>query len=178
MSDWVEESKRLLEQAQALHTQMIELHYELDEGIRAGTVSTPDLVDIGFFHRDMENTMREMRSDARKRKETASRLIAYRVAKESLADPSLTARAAGQYATCVPDAVVRPVMPKSDSLEYQVLLRSLGVPEEMIATKALTPHYEHLGEYLKVLSEQGRPMPRGLLDQKVEPSVSYRSKKR
>ncbi|KKN70936.1 hypothetical protein LCGC14_0425380, partial [marine sediment metagenome] len=97
------------------------------------SMSNETMCDFGFFCREAENTLDELRKEVKARKELCGQTIAIRKTQDSLSDPNIKLKVAGQYATGSPDVKMQAKLPKKFTDEYYQITDFFKVPREVAA---------------------------------------------
>lgn len=127
----------------------------------AKDMSSEDMCDFGFFCREAENTLDELRKEVKARKELCGQIIAARKTQESLNDPTIKLKVTGQYATGLPDVKMQAQLPKKFTDEYYQLTDYFGINREIAATGVLRLDWKATGELITQLANDGKPTPEG-----------------
>jgi len=154
--------------------QLIHFHYQLSPEVKEGEIDLSELTDVGYLHREMEKTLEELLRDVRAQKNFLSRILAIKITKRVLRDPTLKLQSKGQLAKAFPDAKVVPKLPRKDDPKYSVLLKALGVEEDSITRQLVMVYWPKFCEYITELTAEGKPLPEGIISSKVEPQVQFR----
>lgn len=136
---------------------------ELIKADRAGSthMSNENMCDFGFFCREAENTLDELRKEVKARKELCGQVIAIRKTQDSMTDPSVKLKVMGQYATGSPDVKMQAQLPKKFTPEYFALTDYFKVPREVAATGVLRLDWKATGEFVTQLANDGHKPPEG-----------------
>lgn len=137
---------------------------ELIKSSRAGGINSmtySDMCDFGFFCREAENTLDELRKEVKARKELCGQIIAMRKTQDSLSDPTVKLKVAGQYATGSPDVKMQAQLPTKFTDDYFKITDYLKVPREVAATGVLRLDWKATGEFITQLAADGHKPPEG-----------------
>lgn len=145
--------------------------------IKSKVLDNSELTDFGYLCRELENLFDELRKEAKARKELCGAIIAYRLIKESLTDPTITMRSKGTLATGTPDIKMQAALPKKFSEEYFQLTTFFGVPRDVAETGILRLDWKKVTEYCTKLTEDGKPIPEGFGKKYPLYSTVYRKTK-
>ncbi len=132
-----------------------------DNGASASGMSNEAMCDFGFFCREAENTLDELRKEVKARKELCGQTIAIRKTQDSLSDPNIKLKVTGQYATGSPDVKMQAQLPKKFTDEYYQITDFLKVPREVAATGVLRLDWKATGEFITQLANDGHKPPAG-----------------
>ncbi len=143
-----------------------------------GAMSYGDLCDFGFFCREAENTLDELRKEVKARKELCGQVIAMRKTQESLSDPNIKLKVAGQYATGSPDVKMQAQLPKKFTDDYFKITDFLQVPREVAATGVLRLDWKATGDLITQLANDGHKPPDGFGKQYPTYVTTFRRKRR
>lgn len=143
--------------------------------VQGAKTPTADLVDAGFFMRQVEYLADTIRKDAKRRKTLISRLLCMRVASGHLKGDEVQLR--GQYATGLAEVSPLPIVPKAGSPEYFKLMEWLGVPSEVVEQGSLRVSFTHMVAHLKRMAAEGKTPPEGLVSIHDDPIVVYRKRR-
>lgn len=125
----------------------------------------PEMADMGFFARELERLLDDMRKDAKSQKELLGKLLCIDVMQESLEDQGNSDDVIhGKYARAECDMKMEAVLPKKGTPEYRKLLEHFGVSDEAIDHGLFSIHWNWMKEYLTELAQQGKKTPPGVLD--------------
>ena len=156
--------QRALEATQAFHTKLLLLLIDASEELKsAGALGRPEIADVGFLCREMENIYDELRKEVKARKELAGRIIAEESARRVTQDPSAEMNVRGTLCTAQPDVKLIPSIPRPGSPEYERLCQHFGVAEEFAGLGVIRYHFNTMVDYLAKLMAEGRPLPDGIV---------------
>lgn len=153
------------------------IHYNMETDPEVEKMSKHTQVDVGFFYREAEDLLDEMRKEMLARREKLGKLLATTVYQEAMTAGSTDTTCVGNFATAKVDVKTLPVMPKRGTEEYQKLMLSMGVASEIVDHGVLEPHFVRLGEYLTTKAAAGLSPLKNVLTTREELTVSYRKKK-
>jgi hypothetical protein len=129
------------------------------------SMSYSDLCDFGFFCREAEQTLDELRKEIKARKEKCGEAIAIRKTQESLTDPNIKLKVTGQYATGSPDVKMQAQLPTfkvgEPNVDYYKLTDYFKVPREVAATGIFRLNWKATGEFVTQLAADGHKPPDG-----------------
>lgn len=135
-----------------------------------------ELCDIGFFCREIERITDEWRKDVKAAKELIGKVLCARRVKATANDeaPDMTVRA--EFSTGSPDVRLTTTFPKRGTTEYEQLLSSMGVKQDIIENGVLVPHWTHMTEHVTALVEAGGNPPPGVQLRAPIYSTTFRRK--
>ena len=136
--------------------------------------SEADLVDYGYLSRELENMLDDLRKECKARKETVGKILANRVTKRVLADPTLKLYATGYFARASPQAGAIPMLPKRNTPEYTELLNRLGFSGHAVEHGLATFNYRRLCEWIAEANSSGNPIPQRLVRSLPNPHCIFR----
>ncbi len=146
-----------------------------------GAMSYGDLCDFGFFCREAENTLDELRKEVKARKELCGQVIAMRKTQESLSDPNIKLKVAGQYATGSPDVKMQAQLPTfkvgEPNVDYYKLTDYFKVPREVAATGIFRLNWKATGDFVTQLANDGHKPPDGFGKQYPTYVTTFRRKR-
>jgi hypothetical protein len=146
--DPVEYFKSRLGHAADDELEMKQMLLQLNPMLQRNALSVGELCDVGFFLRELEAKLDELRKDCSARRSLIGEIIAQRLTKAFLEDPTGSPkRAEGKYSTGTPDVSTHFRVPKVGSREYGELMRSLGVNAKAIEAGAVRPDFNGLADY-------------------------------
>lgn len=145
--------------------------------IKSKALDNAELTDFGYLCRELENLFDELRKEAKARKELCGNIIAYRLIKASLTDPTITMKARGTLATGTPDVKMQAALPKKFTEEYFKITDFFGVPRDVAETGILRLDWKKVTEYCTQLTEDGKPIPEGFGKKYPLYSTVYRKTK-
>ena len=147
---------------------------------RSTEFSPPQLADMGFLCRELENAFDEVRKDAKARKELVAKVLGVRVAQSSIEDPEnpIETPVRGLLCTASPKVQNRARIPGRRSDDYQPFMDHLGVPRETTELKILEPHYVAVNEWLDRLTQEGLPLPPGCTLSSTAYGCDFRRRRR
>lgn len=131
---------------------------------KKGKVAANDLVDFGFFLRELSNLYDEARKECLARMEVISAIVAWHLIQEE------RTKLSGSCARAYPDAKVIWKDPKPGSPEEKDLINFLGLESIPPMTKF---RYKETADFLRNAIEEGREIPDSL-DASANPTVRYR----
>lgn len=172
-----------VEQIREVHDRLIQVHDDLVGELMVNRapiierkLDVGDLADIGYFLRELERHLDEMRKDCKARKELIARLICLH-ATMKMQEGEDSGRVVGKYASANPDLGYVPVLPKRGTPEYDDLMASIGVPKEAYADGLVTPHWKHVQEWLEERAASGQDVPKGVTTRPDYRATFHRRKK-
>lgn len=130
-------------------------------GVGNAGMSNEDMCDFGFFCREAENTLDELRKEVKARKELCGQVIALRKTQDSLSDPNIKLKVTGQYATGSPDVKMQAQLPKKFTDDYYKITDFFKVPREVASTGVLRIDWKASGDFLTQLAADGHKPPDG-----------------
>jgi len=154
--------KELLDESNNFYNLVVGTMIEVTEPMKERELSNEQLVDIGFFCREMETLFNELRKEVKARKDLCGQIVAYSKTKESISDPSIKMTVEGQYAIGTPDVKMQAALPKKDSKEYLRFCKFLGDPEDVAEQGVLKLDWNSVTEFCTQLIAEGKPVPEGL----------------
>lgn len=125
------------------------------------SMSNETMCDFGFFCREAENTLDELRKEVKARKELCGQTIAIRKTEDSLTDPNIKLKVTGQYATGSPDVKMQAKLPTKFTDEYYQITDYFKVPREVAATGVLRIDWKASGDFITQLAADGHKPPDG-----------------
>lgn len=138
----------------------------LYEDARKGLIPPSDLVDVGFFFRELVAQYDEQRKEVLARLEGVSAIIAWNLLTEE------KFKKAGTYATAYPEVKMVWRQPKKGSKEERILCDTLGIPE---VAGPLKFGFKETSALLQRMIEDGVNIP-DEIQARANPTVSYRRK--
>lgn len=132
-----------------------------DTGVGNVGMSNETMCDFGFFCREAENTLDELRKEVKARKELCGQVIALRKTQDSLSDPNIKLKVTGQYATGSPDVKMQAQLPKKFTDDYYKITDFFKVPREVASTGVLRIDWKASGDFLTQLAADGHKPPDG-----------------
>ena len=170
-----EEARLMHEKVEHLRRTIIEYNHEVDAAFTEMTKHTK--VDVGFFYREVENALDEIRKECYARREKISLALGGEVVKDALSSGTTDTSCEGNFAKAFVDVKTLPVMPKRNTPEYQALLQAMGVAVEIAEAGVLEPHFVRLGEYLTTKAGAGLTPFKDFLQVREQVNVTFRRKK-
>lgn len=153
-----------------------QVSYDFLSGLpKLDDLESADLADLGFFCREIENTLDDWRKTTKAFKEKLSSVLAMRI----MQDPAnLNAETAedtvrGKFASAKADLKVFAELPKRGTANYDMLLNFFGVKGD---TELIKPDWQAMKREVTRRAEMGEPQPPGLGKQYPEYTVIYRRK--
>ncbi len=187
-SDVIAEFLQINEEIAGLYNLLYGFMSKNTKGIQAsknggkGAMSYGDLCDFGFFCREAENTLDELRKEVKARKELCGQVIAMRKTEESLSDPNIKLKVAGQYATGSPDVKMQAQQPTfklgEPNVDYYKLTDYFKVPREVAATGIFRLSWKATGDFITQLAADGHKPPDGFGKQYPAYVTTFRRKRR
>lgn len=173
---WAESRMR---EAEQMLERTMQLGAEVTTALQANArmFDEPQLCDMGFMFREIEQLLDEARKEATRRKDVMGTLLAAIIARRCVngGEP----KAAGRLATATIDVKTRVNMPKKGTPEWHSLLTHLGVSEEARQREVLQLHWTHVQEWITELESKGiAPPPELSKTLRTEATCTYRRKKR
>jgi len=153
--------QKVFEEAQLLYNLVYGFLSEATPAIKSKALDNIELTDFGFLCRELENLFDELRKECKARKELCGSIIAYRLIKKSLTDPTITMKSKGVLAIGTPDIKMQVALPKKFTEEYFQLTDFFGVPRDVAETGVLRLDWKKVTEYCTKLTEDGKPIPEG-----------------
>lgn len=155
---------------QAMDLELKTLTGSIPDRMQKETV--PQLVDCGFACRELGAIFQSLKVSFESRQHTISRMLAARVAQKQLMGETPVLR--GELASASPDVDVKPKLPKSDSEDHKLLMKHLGVSDELIENDTLRPSWTTLQKIVKDKLAAGEPLPPGIQNTYTDATVVYR----
>lgn len=170
-------TKRIYNRFFELYTESYQYMMDQIERIKKeGEFSNPDLTDIGFLWRELENLLDDARKEAKAKKELISKILAMRKTREFMDDPSIDLTVHGKIAYGSPNVRQVPGLPRPGTPHYKKLCDHFEIPD-VVASKGLVKFsFNELADYLTGLGEDGVNAPEGVRTYPVY-SMTYRRKK-
>jgi hypothetical protein len=166
----------LLAKWRALQLMQLSIHEDLSQMQHHLTsLPIPDIVDIGFFCRKMEDISDTLRRDCLGRVAVVGRTLAAYAGAEAIRGNEV--ELSGEFATAIPTIKEKPKMPSNDSPEMRDLLKWIGVSDEVIASGYVRPSFSQLEQELTRRLETGEQPPPGIQATFREVSATFRQKK-
>ena len=122
-----------------------------------------ELADMAYALKKIMEIFDEVEKRTRNTYELAERLLCMMWAQAGDSDPIRT-----PYCTITPRIRMAAQIPKKGSVEYEELMKALGITVELQATDAVRPHWPGLVDYVTELLTNGRQLPPG-----VDPNKTY-----
>jgi hypothetical protein len=135
----------------------------------------PDLVDSGYLCREISNICEDLRKSCNSREDTIGRCIAARAGADSMRGEVTVLH--GEYANATPYVKVKPRFPDPDTPEYAVLMRWIGLSDEMIEKGMLRPSFTRIQEILTERAEKGEQALPGISVTFTEANVVFRKRR-
>ena len=174
MSETTEKIEKYKDSVSHAHHYAVEVCYRLRPALQDDTLSESELCDVGFMLRECEKLLDEARKEVKSKKEMISKMLAVKITKSYMEDPSREMRAKGTMATATPDVNIRPKLPKAGTPEYVTLLAWLGVPDSAIEGGTLSIHFNRMSEMLTRMAEEGKNPPPGLVGTYTDANCVFR----
>lgn len=166
----------LLAKWRALQLLQLAIHEDLSQMQSSLTgLPIPDIVDIGFFCRKMEDISDTLRRDCSARVAVVGRMLAAYAGAEAIRGNEVSL--SGEFATATPTVTEKPKMPSNNSPEMRELLRWIGVSDDVIDKGYLRPSFSQLEEELTRRLETGEKPPPGIQATFREVSAVFRQKR-
>jgi len=172
----VQKIKKLLDDSHNFYNLICGMMIEITDPIKQRKLKNEDLVDIGFFCREMENMFNELRKEVKARKELCGSIAAYNLTRDAVQDPTIRMAIEGKYATGTPDVKMQAALPRKDSDEYFKFCKQLGVPEEIIRQGILKLDWDAVTNFCTERLADGLPIPDGLGKKYPQYVMQYRRK--
>ena len=155
----------------------LELHGVLNSvPSELSTDSVGDITDSGFFCREISRIADDIRKGCDARQGLIGRYLVARVGAAGAQGEGL--KLDGEYATGVPDIVVKPKLPDSGTPEFIELLRWIGCSDEQIQGDMLRPSYKGIQKVLTERAATGEQPPPGISVTFTDATVVFRTKSR
>jgi len=174
MDDPVEDIKEFLDNVSSTYENTVEQCYRLLSLLQGDSLTEEQLCDMGFMLRETEKFLDDARKEVKAKKEMISKMLAVKITKAYMEDPSREMRARGTMATATPDVHIRPKLPKIGTPEYATLLGWLGVPDASIEGGTLSIHFNRMSEMLTRMAEEGKNPPPGLVGTYTDSNCVFR----
>lgn len=175
-ADIIREYAEVREQIRHLYNLVYGFLAKNNELIKSKQLTDAELCDFGYFSREVEDIFDELRKEVKARKELCGQIIAYRVITASVADPSLSLKVQGQYASGTPDVKMQAALPKKFTDEYYQLTDYFGVPRDVAEKGVLRLDWKACTEFLTKLMNDGKEIPAGFGKQYPVYVTTYRKK--
>lgn len=173
--DHVSESHALLQDVQDLYHKIYDFIARTQSRVNKIEDPIEDLVDIGFFFREMGKVLDECRKDCQGRSDLIGKIIALYVAKNALNDPdSWKGVIHGRYASGSPDLKQAPKLPKRGTEGFDQLMQFLGITKEQ--SEFLSFRFSEMRALISDKVERGEKLPPGVDATFSEYSTTYRKK--
>lgn len=151
----VEKMKQALATMHTAYVEMVSILQDIDEPIKKRKLTNADMVDVGFFAREIMNLSDDLRKEAKARTELAGKILCL-----STLEDGLTESIKGQYATGIPDGGLVPRVPKPGTPEYEQLCKWLGLPDVTEEQNGLVRfHWKTLKTLMEQAAAEGRALP-------------------
>jgi len=124
------------------------------------TARTPEeAADMAYALNELHKWCDDMRKEAKRAKEIADRVACLLWVQRDNGDNIKT-----DHCTATPIIKMQPKVPKlsSDPEAYYALMDYLGIPRTTSDQELVRVHWPSMVEYLTLLAEEGRPMPKGI----------------
>lgn len=158
----VETVHKAHEDVNTLYHDVYDVMARLTAAVQSKKYSDADLCDMGFFCKQMESLLDELRKETKARKELIGRIIAFNRTKAFIADPTIDPTVRGKYATGTPDVRQEAELPKKGTDEYFAFTDHFGVPRGVAEQGILKLDWNSVGDMCTQLAEDGKKMPPGL----------------
>ena len=149
--DHVQDMKNLVSRFKVEFSSMYSAMSDLDAPLKNHQVSSPDMVDIGFFFREIMTLADDLRKEAKARSELAGKLICL----DTIETGDTTTR--GQYATGSSEGGVKPSLPRVGSPEHEQLCDLFGVAEGN--REVVRFHWKTIKEQMEQAAQDGKDFP-------------------
>lgn len=164
----------IYELARELRDRLFQTHFEVDKQVKDEKLQMSDLVDWGLVNRMMADLFDELRKECGARRDTAGGVLAKHVMDKVLADPTLELRELGHLGVALPDAKVRPLLPKKETPEYEALCDELGISGLARERGIASISWKRLGDYMTEQLEAGTPVSEGLVRSVSIPQCTFK----
>ena len=156
MKESVTDASQILREARELHSKVFQVLVGIKRVFGRRETTLEELVDMCWLLRQASKLYDDLRKELNKQDEIISIVVANRWLMRPTHGPIR-----GELATGSPDVRDQPCIPRrSENPEaYDNMLRSLGVPEDVVATAAIRIDFEGIGNFLAALQESGKPVP-------------------
>jgi len=145
---------------------------ETEDSVKT-TMTMPDRVDTGFFMREMEKLLEEIRKDVKARKELCGSIVAMSIAKDALNNPEKWEEfVEGRFAKALPHIKSLPKIPKRGTPEYEELCEWLKVDKEL--EPFISMRWSTLCDLCTELAEEGKKLPPGIRHAYTEYTTIFR----
>jgi len=173
---YVDEFKKIHDELVSVHDELVGTMMVSRGPVVERSVPVADLADIGFFLRELERHLDEMRKDVAARKDLIERLICLHSVKR-MQEGENSGNVVGRFASATPDLGQTPVVPKLGTPEYDDLMREIGVPVGAYKDKLVVPHWKYVKLWIEERLASGLPVPKGVTTRPDYRAKFHRRKK-
>ncbi len=139
-----------------MHQDFFELLRSFNELLTRNNMSQQDMADCGYFLRELEKHLDDMRKDCKAHKELCSKLLSLRICQASLIDDSVSPIVKGQYARARAEVKVLPRLPAKGTPEYADAIQQLGAT---LDSNLIKLDFTEVGKLLTSMVEAGQQLP-------------------
>jgi len=158
----VERLKTLYHDLESLYDVAYSALQEILEKAKGQVYTQGEMVDLGFFCREMEVLCDDLRKESKAKKDFFGKLICHAATEATLNSQGAIEPVPGQYATGRPDMKPIPAIPKFGTDEYWKLCDYFEIPKDMQRTGCVQFHFRHLQTLIEQLIRQGKNPPDGI----------------
>ena len=135
----------------------------------------PELADLGWCMRKIENICDEIRKECKVKKELIGKLIAQKHYQKMVMGEGENS-VHGQLAIASPNVNQKPSLPRRDTPEYLQLCEHFNVPFELAKWGLIQFHYQTITDFVNDCLEKGKPIPEGFTKTSSNWWCSFRGK--
>jgi hypothetical protein len=165
--------KVLYDDIQALWHKVSQVCFEFQNVV--AQIPREELVDCGYFMREMRNACDDMRKNCDAKQQVAGRYLAAQAGAAAMQDIDL--KLEGEYATAVPDIIIKPRLPRRGSPEYMELLDWIGVSREVASRNLLNFSFTEMAKIVTERLSRGENPPPGIMATHTDAVVVFRKKR-
>lgn len=153
----------------ALFAKIMDLHHEILDHVlevnkksKEQTYSDPDMTDGGYLLREVGSLLNECRKEAEQSCELFGKILAARIIQRSVSNPNASDMTRGTLASAQANMKMEAQIPKSGTMDYDLFLRHIGLPDPVAKTGLLKPDWKKVSEYVTKRAEDGKTTTPGL----------------
>jgi len=154
---------------------------KLRDSVKTGKFTLEELVDRIFVLRETSKYLEDIRKEIDGVKHIMEQVCCAQYTVKYSDDPGKSEPIRATLATGTPKLSMRAKLPKlrSEPERYHKLLKYFGIPDKLINSDTFRPHWPSMCEHLRVLAEEGKPLPDGINPDETYPvySVTVLSRK-
>lgn len=162
MIDDVKELKELHSRLTMWNADQTNVMIDVLRKVKKNEYKKEDLVDLGFFLREMEKLADEIRKECYAKKEFIGKVLCVIVAQEATEDPDKGLTIHGEFASGTADVKKAPGIPKFGTAEYTKLCKFFKIAEDTRDTGVVQFHFKRLGDYISDMMAEGKDPPPGI----------------